>query len=209
MGTVTFAANSPTATVTIDPTADTTVEPDETVSLTLVAGTGYTIGTTTAITRTIQNDDFPALSIQDAAIREGNSGSKNLTFTVSLSQASPQSISVNFATVSPTSQGHTATPNFDYTPTSGTLTIAAGQLTGQINVPIIGDTLDENSETFVVNLSNAMGATLLDGQGIGTIEQDDTSTAPLVLRGGTVQIAYVAYYGRSGGLGFWNDEQCH
>jgi len=74
-------------------------------------------------------------------------------------------------------------------------------------VPIIGDTLDENSETFVVNLSNAVGATLLDGQAIGTIEQDDTSTAPLVLRGGTVQIAYVAYYGRPGdpgGLGFWN-----
>ncbi|MFM6201948.1 MAG: sodium:calcium exchanger, partial [Dolichospermum sp.] len=53
--TVTFAANSSTATVTVDPTADTTVEPDETVALTLASGTGYTIGTTTAVTGTITN----------------------------------------------------------------------------------------------------------------------------------------------------------
>ncbi|MFM7711302.1 MAG: hypothetical protein ACKO7A_00745, partial [Microcystis sp.] len=50
--TVTFAANSSTATVTVDPTADTTVEPDETVALTLASGTGYTIGTTTPVTGT-------------------------------------------------------------------------------------------------------------------------------------------------------------
>ena len=52
------AANSSTATVTVDPTADTTVESDETVSLTLASGTGYTIGTTSAVTGTITNDDL-------------------------------------------------------------------------------------------------------------------------------------------------------
>ena len=55
--TITFAANSATATLTLDPTADTTVEPDETAILTLASGTGYTIGTTTPITGTITNDD--------------------------------------------------------------------------------------------------------------------------------------------------------
>jgi len=55
--TVTFAANSSTATVTVDPTADTTVESDETVILTLAAGTGYTVGTPNAVTGTINNDD--------------------------------------------------------------------------------------------------------------------------------------------------------
>ncbi|TRT85785.1 MAG: hypothetical protein EWV82_06525, partial [Microcystis aeruginosa Ma_AC_P_19900807_S299] len=54
---VTFAAGSSTATVTVDPTADTTVENDETVALTLATGTGYTIGTTTAVTGTITGDD--------------------------------------------------------------------------------------------------------------------------------------------------------
>ncbi|MFK0730379.1 MAG: SBBP repeat-containing protein, partial [Gloeotrichia echinulata HAB0833] len=56
-GTVTFAAGATTATVTIDPTTDTTVESDETVGLTLVAGTGYSIGTSGAVTGNITNDD--------------------------------------------------------------------------------------------------------------------------------------------------------
>ncbi|MFM6248665.1 MAG: Calx-beta domain-containing protein, partial [Dolichospermum sp.] len=46
---VTFAAGSSTATVTVDPTADTTPEDNETVSLTLASGTGYNIGTTAAV----------------------------------------------------------------------------------------------------------------------------------------------------------------
>jgi hypothetical protein len=55
--TITFAAGESTATLTIDPAADTTIEADETVALTLVAGSGYTVGTTTSITGTISNDD--------------------------------------------------------------------------------------------------------------------------------------------------------
>jgi len=63
--TVTFAAGSSTAIVTVDPTGDTTVESDETVALTLAAGTGYTIGTTSAVTGTILNDDFIGSSSND------------------------------------------------------------------------------------------------------------------------------------------------
>ena len=48
-----------TATVTVDATADTSVEPDETVALTLTPGTGYTIGTTAEVVGTIANDDAP------------------------------------------------------------------------------------------------------------------------------------------------------
>ena len=54
---VTIAAGSATATVTVDPTADTEVEPDETVALTLQSGTGYAVGTAGAVVATIQNDD--------------------------------------------------------------------------------------------------------------------------------------------------------
>jgi hypothetical protein len=56
-GTVTFAANSATATVTIDPIADTTFESHETVVLTLASGANYTIATTNSVTGTILNDD--------------------------------------------------------------------------------------------------------------------------------------------------------
>jgi hypothetical protein len=55
--TITFAAGANIATLTIDPIADTTVENNETVALTLASGTGYTVGTTTAVTGTIINDD--------------------------------------------------------------------------------------------------------------------------------------------------------
>jgi hypothetical protein len=56
-GSVTFAAGNSTATVTIDPSTDVTVEPDETVILTVTSGTGYSVGSPSAVTGTIVNDD--------------------------------------------------------------------------------------------------------------------------------------------------------
>ncbi|MDB9491293.1 S8 family serine peptidase [Dolichospermum circinale CS-534/05] len=76
-GTITFAAGASTATLTIDPTADTTVESDETVALTLASGTGYTIGTTNPVTGTITNDDpFTGTSNADTLI--GTTGADTL-----------------------------------------------------------------------------------------------------------------------------------
>ena len=74
-----------TATVTVDATADTSVEPDETVALTLAAGTGYTIGTSTAVVGTITNDDVPlpaiTLAVSPASVAED--GTANLIYTFS------------------------------------------------------------------------------------------------------------------------------
>ena len=66
-GTVTFATGLSTATVMIDPIADTTVEGDETVELTLALGAGYNIDTTSAVTATITNDDRTLTPITDYA----------------------------------------------------------------------------------------------------------------------------------------------
>jgi hypothetical protein len=79
---VTFAANAATATVVIDPTADSIVEPDETVSLLLAPGTGYSIGTTNAVTGTISNDDSvaaPLVFTTQADILTGTSGTDSFT----------------------------------------------------------------------------------------------------------------------------------
>ena len=57
-GSVTFAAGSATATLLIDPIADTKFESDETVTLTLASGTGYAIATSTPVTGAIANDDI-------------------------------------------------------------------------------------------------------------------------------------------------------
>ncbi len=166
--TVTFAANSSTATVTVDPTADTTVEPDETVTLTLAAGTGYTIGTTTAVTGTINNDDVSQLSINNITVVEGQDS--NAILTVTVNNPNPQPISVNYTTAP-----INATANVDYTSKTGTLTIAANTSTATISIPILNDNLNEANETFAINLSNPVNATLTNNKGIVTIS--DTLTA--------------------------------
>jgi hypothetical protein len=108
------------------------------------------------------------ISINDVRINETAS---NATFTVTLSAASIGSITVNYSTTN-----GTATAGSDYTATTGTLTIPAGSTTGTINVPIINDTLVEPNETFTVNLATPVNATILDGQGIGTIISEDRPT---------------------------------
>ena len=97
--------------------------------------------------------DGPAaasLSINDVTLDEGNSGSKNATFTVALSVALGQAVTVNYATAN-----GTATAGSDYTTASGTLTFAAGETTKTLAVGVIGDTAIENDETFTVTLSGA------------------------------------------------------
>ncbi|PYS45762.1 MAG: hypothetical protein DMF68_21205, partial [Acidobacteria bacterium] len=125
-------------------------------------------------TGTIQNDDSPELSINNVQMSEGNSGTTTFTFTVSLSPASNQTVTVNYATA----DGTATTAGNDYQQKSGTLTFNPGDTQKPINVLVNGDTLVEADETFVVNLTLASGANISTGQGTGTILNDDT---PLVV----------------------------
>jgi hypothetical protein len=109
------------------------------------------------------------LSINDTSVTEGNSGTTPATFTVTLSQAASGTVTVNYATAS-----GTATSGVDFQPASGTLTFLAGETSKTIQVNVVGDTADENDETFTVNLSAPTGgAAIADGQGVGTILDDD------------------------------------
>ncbi len=90
-----------------------------------------------------------AISIGDATVTEGSGGTTIATFTVTLSSASPVTVTVDFATAD-----GTATAPADYTATSGTLTFDPGQTSKPVSVVINGDLLDEPNETFFVNLSN-------------------------------------------------------
>lgn len=114
----------------------------------------------------------PTLSIADVTQTEGNSGATNFLFNVTLSAASTTPVTVKYATTN-----GTATAGSDYTATSGTLTIPAGQLKGQISVPVLGDTMVEPDETFTVTLSSPTGATLSRASATGTITNDDTAPA--------------------------------
>jgi len=114
----------------------------------------------------------PSISIADASISEGNSGTKQLNFTVSLSQAATSAVSFDIATAN-----GSATAGSDYVAASQVgKTIAAGATSASFAVTINGDTAVESNETFVVNLANVSGATVADGQATGTISNDDTTT---------------------------------
>jgi hypothetical protein len=110
----------------------------------------------------------PALRIGDASVTEGNTGTRTATFTVTRTGAATGTTSVAFATAN-----GTATAGSDYQATSGTLTFAPGETTKTITVLITGDRLPEPSETFVVNLTGPTNATVADGQGVGTITDDE------------------------------------
>jgi len=112
--------------------------------------------------------DAPSLAVSDAMVTEGDSGTKNALFTVSLSAASAGPVTVDYATA----DGSAKAPG-DYTATTGTLTFAAGELSKQVAVAVVGETLDELHETYSLDLSNPVGATLGDARGAGTILDND------------------------------------
>ena len=115
---------------------------------------------------------LPTLSISSRQAKEGNTGTGLRQFIVTLSAASMQTVSVQYATAD-----GTAKAGSDYTSASGSLTFAPGELTKTISVAVIGDTTVESNEKFVVKLSSALGATILTGTGTGTIVNDDVATA--------------------------------
>lgn len=109
-----------------------------------------------------------AIRINDMALTEGNSGTRTATFTVSLSIPSDQPVTVAYAAAN-----GTATAGSDYQAASGTLTFAPGETSKTITVRVNGDRLAEPDETFVVNLSNSTNSYVADGQGVGTITDDE------------------------------------
>jgi hypothetical protein len=134
-----IAAGQTSGTITVNPTTDTTAEPDETVVISLNAGSGYTVGSPNSATGTIRNDDLPTLSINDVSVNEGDSGTTNATFTVSLSQpAGTGGVSFDIATAD-----GTATAGVDYVAASLTgQTIPAGSSSATFTVLVNGDTLN-------------------------------------------------------------------
>ncbi len=169
-GTVTFAANDTSETITITVNGDTLDEANETFFVNLTNPSGATIADGTGRGTIINDDPRPSLSINDVTVTEGNSGTPNAVFTVSLSAVSGLDVMADFATA----DGTATLANNDYTQTTGTLTVPAGSASGTISVPVVGDTAVEANETFLVSLANPVNATIAVNQGQGTITDDDT-----------------------------------
>ena len=113
----------------------------------------------------------PSISVRDAVVVEGNSGTTQATFVVALSAATSQTVSFSYAT----SNG-TAAAGSDYIAASGALSFAPGEVEKPVVVLVNGDTVDEQQETFFLDISNVQNATVSSNRGNGFIVDDDGPT---------------------------------
>jgi hypothetical protein len=175
-GTVTFAPGETSAFIDVEVNGDTIAESDESFLVELTAPAGG-LGGGARIVRevaaaAIVNDDavLPAFDVADVAVTEGNAGTSTLTFTVQAQTPVP----AGGAQLRLTSTDGTATAGVDYVAIDTPITLAAGDTTTTVDVTINGDLIDENDETFTVQLT---GPTTLTGDttATGTITDDDTT----------------------------------
>jgi Calx-beta domain len=108
------------------------------------------------------------MTISEVTVTEGNTGTREATFTVTLSAASGQPVTVAYANAN-----GAATAGSDYQAASGNLTFAPGETSKSIVVWVNGDRLPEPNETFLVNLSNPTNAIIVDGQAACMITDDE------------------------------------
>ena len=167
-GTVAFGGPDAVAHVAVQIADDALDEIDETFTITLSNAEGLTIVDGTGIGTITDDDPLPQASINDVTVTEGDAGSVNASFTVSLNAPSGRPVSIDYATAN-----GTATAPSDYQTTAGTVSFPAGQTAQQVTVQVNADVLDEDDETFTVNLSGAVDATIADAEGLGTITDND------------------------------------
>ncbi len=125
----------------------------------------------------------PTISIDSVSHNEGNAGTTSYVFTVTLSGASSQAVTVAYATADVT-----ATAGVDYVAKSGSLRIEAGT-TGTITVLVNGDLTLEGDETFSLVISNPINGIITAATGTGTIVSDDLQLLPC---SGTCDLHFVA-----------------
>ena len=168
-GTLTFKPGQTTKQITVPVLGDTANELDEKFFVKLSKPRNSTIADNKGVA-TIKNDDLTTISISGATVTEGNSGSKNAKFEVTLDQESPRRVKVDFET-----NDSTAINGSDYRSKTGTITFKPGQTKKIIRVPIIGDTEFEKQEYFWVELSNSKNADIDPDNrgGLGTIKNND------------------------------------
>ena len=171
-GTLTFLpGGGTTQDIAVQVFGDLAGETNETFRVQIEQATGGILGRSAAI-GTILNDDVE-LAVNDITVVEGNSGTSNSVFTVSVVGLANRTVTVNYTTADVT-----ATAGSDYLPAVGTLVIPAGATSATITVPIIGDKENEATETFELRLSSPVNARLDKSVGTGTII--DTDPLPVI-----------------------------
>jgi hypothetical protein len=104
------------------------------------------------------------LTIGDVTVTEGDGGAVSAIFKVTRAANLERTVTVNYSTAN-----GSALAGSDYQTASGALTFAPGETSKTIAVPVIGDRSAEPTENFIVNLSGATNALIVDSQGMGAI----------------------------------------
>lgn len=170
---LTFSPGQTSLTIEVMTTDDAVDEDSEEFLVNLNSAPGATIASGQATGTITDNDEpvLPTLSVSDAgSVVEGQPA----TFTVSLSEAANSTVTVSVSTL--TTGPTAATSGTDFTEISNqTVTFAAGQTSQTVTVSTIDDSLVESTEDFSVVLSGAVGATILDANGVGSITDNDAT----------------------------------
>ena len=173
-----------TDTVTVTVHDDDIVEGDETFTVDLSADlpVGVTFADDSA-TGTVQNDDSATVALSDASGSEGDAGTTDLTFTVTLNGNVQDAFDVGYGTAD-----DTATAPADYTAATGTVSLGSGTSSDTVVVAVQGDTLVEGDETFLVGLTGPLpsGITFTDDSGQGLVLDDDAALTVAVEGTGNV-----------------------
>jgi hypothetical protein len=177
IGTLTFPAGVTSKPVDVPVTGDTLYEGNETLAVSLSSPSNAGTADADAVGSITDDDPKPSFSIDDVSVAEGNAGTATATFTVSMSNPSAVGASVQWATAD-----GTALAGSDYEVGGATLSFFAGETSHTVDVAIDGDIVDEVDETFGVTLSSPTGATIADGAGTGTIDDDDKTPTALTLK---------------------------
>ena len=209
-GTLTFGPGELSKSISIPIIGDNLYEiANETFNLTLSNPSGGAVlSAPSAAVVTIQEDDqrpYVSLSFVLPAA-EGNSGTRNVTLNVSLSNPSIQVVTVDFTT-----ENGTAIAGSDYVGTSGTLTFPSGTTSMPIHVTINGDTDVEPDETFLVRLSNATNVSFISNSQQNVTIRDDDSAGPNPVDDPTFFVSqhYVDFLNRTpdaSGLAYWRNQ---
>ncbi|MFN6085284.1 MAG: tandem-95 repeat protein [Fluviicola sp.] len=183
--TITIPAGSLTGTVTIDPTDDALVEGNETViaDITAVAGgNGATESGVQTATVTILDDDAPTVTLSGTTtIAENLVGTTTLTATLSQVALTDVVVTLNYTGTA---------VGADYTASSTTITILAGQLTGTVTIDPTDDAISEPSETVIADITSVTGGNGATENGVQTATVTITDNdAPTVTLTGTTTIA--------------------
>lgn len=167
-GSLTFSPGETSKNITVEVIDDTIQENNETVYVKLMNATNAMIGASQGLGTIVDNDPTPTISISDATVLEGDTGTVSLSFTVTLSAISSETVTVDYATAD-----GTASAGSDYVSASENLVFTPGQTSKTITVTVNGDEIQEEDEYLFINLSNAVNASLAINQGIGAILNDD------------------------------------